>query len=143
MKQLCQNIANNEPMITPGCCSPDLRDLVKELLLKDCHVRPGINAVLMRPVVRNRISSFLDATKRSREFSHTGTVGQSTLSFTEGFFVVFCSVLYCIILYCFVPHCIFYCIELNCIVLHCIALHCIVLSFIGLYRIVLYCIALN
>ena len=105
MKQLCQNIANNEPMITPGCCSPDLRDLVKELLLKDCHVRPGINAVLMRPVVRNRISSFLDATKRSREFSHTGTVGQSTLSFTEGFFVVSCSVLYCIVLYCTVLFC--------------------------------------
>ena len=72
MKQLCQNIANNEPNITPGGCSPELRDLVKELLLKDCYIRPGINAVLMRPVVKNRISSFLDATKRSREFSHTG-----------------------------------------------------------------------
>ena len=32
MKQLCQNIANNEPNITPGGCSPELRDLVKELL---------------------------------------------------------------------------------------------------------------
>ena len=97
MKQLCQNIANNEPNITPGGCSPELRDLVKELLLKDCYIRPGINAVLMRPVVKNRISSFLDATKRSREFSHTGILVEffiKKLSTSSLWFLLFVNILY-------------------------------------------------
>lgn len=72
MKQLCYNILNNEPIITPDICSQSLQQLVSDLLIKDSHQRPGINSVLNRPVLRDRISIFLNASKQSREFSHTG-----------------------------------------------------------------------
>jgi serine/threonine protein kinase len=72
IRQLSQNILGTEPVINSNSISPALKDLVRELLTKNCHARPGINAVLSRPVVRDRISSFLNETKKSTEFSHTG-----------------------------------------------------------------------
>ena len=72
MRQLSQNILNTEPVISHPTISASLKDLVKELLTKNCHARPGINAVLSRPVMRDRIAAFLNASQRSSEFSHTG-----------------------------------------------------------------------
>lgn len=72
MRQLSENILGTEPVLNGSSISPALKDLVREVLTKNCHARPGINAVLSRPVVRDRISSFLNETKKSSEFSHTG-----------------------------------------------------------------------
>jgi NIMA (never in mitosis gene a)-related kinase len=80
MKQLCQNILHGSPIITPSTqYSLLLRELVKELLLKNPQLRPGINAILSRPVIKDRISGFLDATKKQREFSHTVIHGMQIL----------------------------------------------------------------
>lgn len=80
MKQLCQNILHGSPIITPSTqYSLLLRELVKELLLKNSQFRPGINTILSRPVIKDRISGFLDASKRCREFSHTVIHGMQIL----------------------------------------------------------------
>jgi hypothetical protein len=80
MKQLCQHILHGCPIITPSTqYSLLLRELVKELLLKNPQLRPGINTILSRPVMKDRISVFLDATKRCREFSHTIIHGMQIL----------------------------------------------------------------
>jgi hypothetical protein len=80
MKQLCQNILHGSPIITPSTqYSLLLRELVKDLLLKNPQLRPGINTILSRPVIKDRISGFLDATKKQREFSHTVLHGMQIL----------------------------------------------------------------
>lgn len=73
IKQLCQNILSGNPVISSLLqFSPSLRELVKELLLKNSQLRPSINAILSRSVIKDRISSFLNQSKRCIEFSHTG-----------------------------------------------------------------------
>jgi NIMA (never in mitosis gene a)-related kinase len=81
MRELTHNIlTGNGGIISSGThFSASLRDIVNEMLLKNSNLRPGINAILSRPVIKARISCFLDATKRCREFSHTVIHGMKIL----------------------------------------------------------------
>jgi serine/threonine protein kinase len=79
MKHLIMNIINATPTPPSSTYSSDLRSLVRDLLTKSPNIRPGINSVLARPIVRDRISSFLDDTKRASEFSHTVLHGMDVL----------------------------------------------------------------
>ena len=82
MTQLCQNIQTGNGAVVCKTLpySIPLKDLCRDMLLKNSVLRPGINAILGRPVVKSRISSFLDASKKRREFSHTVLHGMQILS---------------------------------------------------------------
>lgn len=82
MQQLVQNIQTGNGAVISNNCqySPCLKELVKDMLLRNSTLRPGINAILSRPVVKNRISSFLDASVKCREFSHTVIHGMNILA---------------------------------------------------------------
>ena len=62
MKQLIQNIIHASPPSLSAMYSKELKELVKDMLAKNPRDRPGINSVLSRPVVRERITSFLNET---------------------------------------------------------------------------------
>ena len=85
MAQLCQNIqTGNGAVINPSLqYSPSLKELVKDMLQRNSTLRPGINAILSRPVVKVRISCFLDASVKCKEFSHTVIHGMNILSAPE------------------------------------------------------------
>ena len=82
MTQLCQNIQTGSGAVICKTLaySTALKDLCKDMLQKNSVLRPGINAILGRPVVKSRISSFLDASKKRREFSHTVLHGMQILA---------------------------------------------------------------
>ena len=82
MTQLCQNIqtGNGAFVCKTLAYSTALKDLCRDMLQKNSVLRPGINAILARPVVKSRISSFLDASKKRREFSHTVLHGMQILT---------------------------------------------------------------
>lgn len=71
MKNLCHNIINSNPVSPPTSYSSELRALIQETLAKNPKMRPSINTILSKPVMKQRISSFLNETKLVREFSHT------------------------------------------------------------------------
>ena len=80
MKQLCHNIIHANPSPPSSTMySIELRDLVKDLLLKNPKVRPGINSILSKPIIRVKIASLLGATKHQAEFSHTILHGLNVL----------------------------------------------------------------
>ena len=79
MRQLCYNIINATPAPPSGAYSKELRDLLRDTLVKNPKMRVGINSVLTRPIMRDRISSFLGETKRVVEFNHTVLHGADIL----------------------------------------------------------------
>lgn len=80
MKQLVYNIVNGTPLGPPSVYSKDLKDLVRDMLIKDQRKRPGINNILARPIMKAKIGSFLDEENLHREFSHTILHGVNVLS---------------------------------------------------------------
>jgi Protein kinase domain len=82
MAQLCQNIQTGNGGVISSSLhySPSLKELVKDMLQRNSTLRPGINAILSRPVVKVRISCFLDASIKCKEFSHTVIHGMNILS---------------------------------------------------------------
>eukprot|EP00698_Gefionella_okellyi_P002449 TRINITY_DN1230_c0_g1_i1.p1 TRINITY_DN1230_c0_g1~~TRINITY_DN1230_c0_g1_i1.p1 ORF type:complete len:754 (+),score=250.80 TRINITY_DN1230_c0_g1_i1:558-2819(+) len=51
--------------------SPELRNLIAEMLRRNPRDRPSINAILRKPVFLRRIEKFLSAEQISSEFAHT------------------------------------------------------------------------
>jgi hypothetical protein len=80
MRQLCHNIINATPSPPSSRFSADLRDLVSKILTKDPKLRPGINNILSRPIMKNRIRDFLNDTKFQNEFNHTVLHGMNVLN---------------------------------------------------------------
>ena len=82
MAQLCQNIQTGNGAVISSSLhySESLKELVKDMLQRNSTLRPGINAILSRPVVKVRISCFLDASVKCKEFSHTVIHGMNILS---------------------------------------------------------------
>lgn len=82
MAQLCQNIQTGNGAVISASLhySLSLKELVKDMLQRNSTLRPGINAILSRPVVKVRISCFLDASVKCKEFSHTVIHGMNILS---------------------------------------------------------------
>lgn len=75
MRQLSQNILNTEPVYSSSVpISSELKDVVKAMLMKSCHIRPGVNAILFRPFVKTRVIAFLNSVKRSSDPTLTGRV---------------------------------------------------------------------
>ncbi|RYY72433.1 hypothetical protein EON63_20860 [archaeon] len=56
MRQLVQAIVNTTPSPPSTTYSTSLRELVKDILLKDPKRRPGINNILNRQIVKDRIT---------------------------------------------------------------------------------------
>lgn len=79
MKQLCYNIIKTAPAAPPSTYSAELRELVRDLLHKNPKQRPGINAVLARPLMRSKITALLGETTKRAEFSHTVLHGANVL----------------------------------------------------------------
>lgn len=79
MRQLCQNIISGTPAPPSTRYSAELRDLVMKILAKDQRVRPGINNILARPIMKSRIKDFLNETKIETEFNHTILHGVNVL----------------------------------------------------------------
>ena len=71
MKQLCHNIINSTPSPPPIKYSKELRELLDATLMKLPKVRIGINSILSKNIMRERISGFLGETKLKTEFNHT------------------------------------------------------------------------
>lgn len=71
IKQLVVSIMRLEPAPPPAVFSQSLRDVLKALLSKAPRARPSVAQVLAAPVVRSRISAFLDEAQLHGEFSHT------------------------------------------------------------------------
>ena len=80
MKQLVNNIIKSNPASPPLAYSSELRELVRDTLCKNPKVRPGINSILSRPVMRTKISSLLGETTKQAEFSHTVLHGANVLN---------------------------------------------------------------
>jgi serine/threonine protein kinase len=59
--------------------SPELRSLVDSLLKVDQHKRPSISQVLAFPIIKRRISKFLNEMEYFTEFSHTVIHGLNVL----------------------------------------------------------------
>lgn len=73
MRQLSQNILNTEPVYSSSVpLSSELKDVLKALLTKNCHIRPGVNAILSRPFVKAKVSAFLTLVKRNSNATHSG-----------------------------------------------------------------------
>ena len=73
MRQLSQNILNTEPVYSSSVpLSSELKEILKALLTKNCHIRPGVNAILSRPFIKSKVAAFLSSVKRSSEALHTG-----------------------------------------------------------------------
>ena len=56
--------------------SENLSALITELLHRDSHKRPSINAILRKPFLQERIRKFLPEAQFHSEFSHTVLHGQ-------------------------------------------------------------------
>ena len=82
MQELAQNVqtGNGGVICSSLHFSQSLEDLVRDMLLRNSTLRPGINAILGRPVVKACISTFLDASVKCKEFSHTVIHGMNILS---------------------------------------------------------------
>ncbi|KAJ1425272.1 kinase-like domain-containing protein, partial [Ochromonadaceae sp. CCMP2298] len=59
MKDLCANIIGKNPAAPSSAYSRELRELLRDTLLKNPKVRPGINSILGRDVMRSKINSLL------------------------------------------------------------------------------------
>lgn len=79
MKQLCNAIMHASPAMPSSNYSSDLRHLISDLLIKDPKKRPGINNILNRTIIKDRIRHFLDENRLQREFSHTVLHGQDVM----------------------------------------------------------------
>jgi NIMA (never in mitosis gene a)-related kinase len=51
--------------------SPELRALIDKMITRVPEQRPSINQILAEPIIKSRIHTFLSATLRADEFSHT------------------------------------------------------------------------
>ena len=82
MQELSKNVqtGNGGVICSSLHFSQPLQDLVRDMLLRNSTLRPGINAILGRPVVKACISTFLDASVKCKEFSHTVIHGMNILS---------------------------------------------------------------
>eukprot|EP01039_Chlorochromonas_danica_P000604 gene604-653_t len=83
MKQLCYNILHSTPAPPPATTttySKELRDLIRDTLIKDPKKRPGINNILNKAIIKDRIRLFLDDHRLHREFSHTVLHGQNVMN---------------------------------------------------------------
>ena len=82
MQELSKNVqtGNGGVICSSLHFSQPLQDLVGDMLLRNSTLRPGINAILSRPVVKACISTFLDASVKCKEFSHTVIHGMNILS---------------------------------------------------------------
>lgn len=86
MQELSKNIqtGNGGVVCSSLHFSQPLQELVRDMLLRNSTLRPGINAILSRPVVKACISTFLDASVKCKEFSHTVIHGMNILSVEPG-----------------------------------------------------------
>ena len=82
MRALASNIINGVGAAIPSSApySVAMKDLVRSMLMKNHSQRPGINAILKLPLLKQYISSFLDSSRRCREFSHTVLHGVNILN---------------------------------------------------------------
>ena len=82
MRTLASNIINGVGAAIPSTApySAAMKDLVRAMLMKNYSQRPGINAILKLPLLKQHISSFLDSSRRCREFSHTVLHGVNILN---------------------------------------------------------------
>ena len=82
MQDLSKNIqtGNGGVVCSSLHFSQPLKELVRDMLLRNSTLRPGINAILSRPVIKACISTFLDASVKCKEFSHTVIHGMNILS---------------------------------------------------------------
>eukprot|EP01038_Epipyxis_sp_PR26KG_P005433 gene5433-7526_t len=79
MKELVNNIVRTNPAPPSSSYSNELRELVKETLIKNPKTRPGINSILSRNIMKQRIANFLNETKINNEFNHTILHGMDIL----------------------------------------------------------------
>ena len=76
MNALLMNIIRGNYSPIPSTYSRELKQLVARMLTKDCRDRPSIKAVLATPIMRTRLSNFLDesqlvvTTTRARKEVH-------------------------------------------------------------------------
>ena len=55
----------------PGSFSPEIKDLIKQMLEVRADRRPDVNKILSMPLIQKRIKGFLNETVMKDEFSHT------------------------------------------------------------------------
>lgn len=80
MRNLAQNIIRLTPSQPPPMYTNDVKELAFAMLNKSSKIRPSITSILSRPVVKRKISDFLNETKMQGEFSHTILHGVNILS---------------------------------------------------------------
>ena len=71
MRILLSNIIRGVYVPLPKRYSPELCELVRDLLQTNPRRRLSVHQVLQKPIMRNRIEQFLSQTGVQREFAHT------------------------------------------------------------------------
>jgi hypothetical protein len=79
MQQLAFNVTKQSPLPLPGLYSEDIKSLTMAMLSKSSKIRPSISSILSRPVVKHRISDFLNEAHMAGEFNHTVIHGLNIL----------------------------------------------------------------
>ena len=79
INNLLINIVRGKFQPISSIYSPELRQLVKSLLQKDPKLRPSANQIVLNPIIRSRVSSFLSEVEEKREMEHTVLHGRSPL----------------------------------------------------------------
>lgn len=65
----------------PAQYSPELKNLIKQMLEIRTEMRPDVNKILKMPLIQRRIRSFLSETVVQEEFSHTVLHKQNVFAF--------------------------------------------------------------
>lgn len=72
IKSLIFKILKGSVPQIPNKYSPELRNLVTQIFVRNPIERPSVNAILKNPLILERISKFLNQTKIKEEFNQTG-----------------------------------------------------------------------
>jgi hypothetical protein len=79
MRQLVHNIMHTTPSIVNPNYSAEIKDACMRMLRKNPKDRPSINSCLAMPLLKSRLSTYLDNYKIHHEFLHTILHGQHIL----------------------------------------------------------------
>ncbi len=79
MRQLVHNIVHTTPSIVNPNYSAEIKDACMRMLRKNHKDRPSINSCLALPLLKSRLSGYLDNYKIHHEFLHTILHGQHIL----------------------------------------------------------------
>lgn len=82
--QLQKKILDCKYSPIPARYSKDLKRLVEDLLVVDPSKRPSIYQILSKPIIKNRINSFLSHKDFEQEFSHTVLHNQNVMDNKHG-----------------------------------------------------------